>query len=84
MGSRHHEGYRLWNTRTTPFSSVNMTPKRDFIGEFVQAARKAGLRFGFYYSFLDGRHQAYWDGPRARPAAWKSSSATPTHRSGSS
>jgi alpha-L-fucosidase len=71
MGSRHHEGYCLWNTKTTPFSSVSMTPKRDFIGEYVEAARKAGLRFGFYYSLLDWRYQAYWDGPRANPAGWK-------------
>lgn len=71
MGSRHHEGYCLWNTKTTPFSSVNLTPKRDFIGEYVEAAREAGLRIGFYYSFLDWRFQAYWDGPRQNPTGWK-------------
>src|SRR3990172_7790091 len=28
MGARHHEGYCLWNTDTTSFSSAKMTPKR--------------------------------------------------------
>ena len=70
MGTRHHEGYCLWNTKTTNFSSVHMTPKRDFIAEFVKAARSAGLMVGFYYSLLDWRHKAYWDGPRKDPANW--------------
>ena len=35
MGTRHHEGYFLWNTKTTKYSSVSMTPKRDFIAEYV-------------------------------------------------
>ncbi|MDY6914354.1 MAG: alpha-L-fucosidase [Planctomycetota bacterium] len=71
MGTRHHEGYCLWNTATTAFSSVRMTPKRDFIAEYVQAAREAGLKVGFYYSLLDWRYKAYWDGPRNNPQGWK-------------
>ncbi len=71
MGTRHHEGYCLWNTRTTPFASVALTPRRDFIAEYVRAAREAGLRVGFYYSFLDWRYRAYWDGPWKDPAGWK-------------
>lgn len=70
MGSRHHEGYCLWNTRTTPFNSVRMTPKRDLIGEYVQAAREAGLKVGLYYSLLDWRHKAYWYGPKKMPKEW--------------
>lgn len=71
MGTRHHEGYCLWNTKTTRFSSVSMTPKRDFIAEYVQAARDAGLKVGFYYSLLDWRYKAYWDGPHKNPEGWK-------------
>ena len=70
MGSRHHEGYCLWNTKTTKFSSVAMTPKRDFIGEYVDAVRAARIGVGFYYSFLDWRFQAYWDGPRKNPTGF--------------
>lgn len=71
MGTRHHEGYCLWNTKTTRFSSVCMTPKRDFITEYVQAVREAELGLGFYYSLLDWRYQAYWDGPRRNREGWQ-------------
>lgn len=70
MGTRHHEGYCLWNTKTTKFSSVSMTSKRDFIAEYVNAVREAGLKVGFYYSLLDWRYKAYWDGPRKNPTGW--------------
>jgi alpha-L-fucosidase len=70
MGARHHEGYCLWNTDTTAFSSVRMTPGRDFIAEYVAAARAAGLKVGLYYSLLDWRFRAYWDGPRKDRSAW--------------
>ena len=71
MGTRHHEGYCLWNTRTSAFSSVSMGPGRDFIAEFTDAARAAGLRVGLYYSLLDWRYRAYWLGPRNDPEGWK-------------
>lgn len=70
MGTRHHEGYCLWDTRTTPFSSVSMTPKRDFIREYVDAVREEGLKVGFYYSLLDWRYKAYWEGPRRNAQGW--------------
>lgn len=71
MGTRHHEGYCLWNTGTTLFSSVCMTPKRDFIAEYVKAIRAAGLKVGFYYSLLDWRYRSYFDGPRKNLERWK-------------
>lgn len=72
MTTRHHEGYCLWNTDTTRFSSFHLTPKRDFIAEYVRAARKVGIRIGFYYSLMDWRYQAYWSGPRKDPKGWNS------------
>ena len=48
-----------------------MTPKRDFIREYVQAVREAGLKTGFYFSLLDWRYKAYWDGPRKNPKGWR-------------
>jgi len=71
MGSRHHEGYCLWNTATTRYASVHMAPKRDFIGEYVRAARGAGLKIGFYYSMLDWRYRSYFAGPRKDPEGWR-------------
>ena len=71
MGSRHHEGYCLWDTDTTSFKSTAMTPKRDFMAEYVKAVRDVGLRVGFYYSLLDWRFQSYFDGPRRDPKGWE-------------
>lgn len=48
--TKHHEGFCLWNTETTGFNSVARGPKRDLIGEFHDATRRAGARFGVYYS----------------------------------
>jgi len=71
MGARHHEGYSLWDTDTTSFSSAKMTPKRDFIGEYVKAARKHGLGVGIYYSTMDWRSPGFWAGPKKDPKRWK-------------
>jgi alpha-L-fucosidase len=70
MGTRHHEGYCLWNTATTPFNAMATTPGRDLIAACVKATRKANLRVGIYYSLFDWRDQAYWLGPRHDPQGW--------------
>lgn len=70
MGSKHHEGYCLWDTATTDFNSAKMTPKRDFIAEYTAAARKAELKVGLYYSPMDWRWPGFWKGPKKDLKAW--------------
>ena len=70
LTTRHHDGYCLWDTATTDYSSAAQSPKRDLVGEFVEAFRAAGLRIGLYYSLLDWRIPAYFDGPEKDPAGW--------------
>lgn len=48
--TKHHEGFCLWDTATTTFNSAARGPRRDLIGEFHDATRRAGARFGVYYS----------------------------------
>ncbi len=48
--TKHHEGFCLWDTQTTPFNAVNRGPKRDLISEIAAATRAAGQRFGVYFS----------------------------------
>jgi alpha-L-fucosidase len=48
--TKHHEGFCLWDTRTTGFNAAARGPRRDLIGEFHDATRRAGARFGVYYS----------------------------------
>ena len=42
----HHDNFDLWNSKHNRWNAVNMGPKRDVVGEWRDAARKAGLRFG--------------------------------------
>lgn len=48
--TKHHEGFCLWNTDTTPFNAVKRGPKRDLISEIAAETRAAGARFGVYFS----------------------------------
>jgi len=70
LTARHHDGYCLWETRTTDYSSAAQAPKRDFVREYVEAFRAAGLRVGIYYSLLDLRLPAWLRGPNGDPAGW--------------
>ncbi len=42
----HHDGFELWNSKFTPYNSVNMGPKKDLLGMMKTSAEKFGLRFG--------------------------------------
>lgn len=46
MMAMHHDNFCLWDTKSTPFNSVNMGPHRDFVAEMQLATEKAGMRFG--------------------------------------
>lgn len=41
-----HDNFDNWNSKYQPWNAVNMGPKRDIIGGWAAAARKAGLPFG--------------------------------------
>lgn len=52
--SKHHDGFCMFRTSTTGYNSVDATPcHRDFVRELSEACRRAGLRFGLYYSLID-------------------------------
>ncbi len=42
----HCDNFDLWNSRNHRWNSVRIGPKRDIVGEWREAARSAGLRFG--------------------------------------
>jgi len=70
LTTRHHDGYCLWDTQYTDYSSACQAPKRDFVREYVEAFRAAGLRVGLYYSLLDFRLPGWLDGPEKDPEGW--------------
>ena len=57
---KHHDGYCLWDTKTTDISVMNSPLKRDVVGEFAKACRKKGMALGTYLSIMDV-HEAKWD-----------------------
>lgn len=61
LTTRHHEGFSLFDSKYSDFTSVKYGCKRDIVREYVDAARKAGLRIGFYYSLLDWRFPGYFE-----------------------
>ena len=49
--TKHHDGVTLWDAPGTDGrNTVARGPRRDLIGAFAAATRRAGLRFGVYYS----------------------------------
>lgn len=48
--AKHHDGFCLRATDTTPFNSPVRGPRRDLMQEFSDSSRSAGLKFGSYFS----------------------------------
>lgn len=73
--SKHHDGFCMFDTRTTSYSSVAMMPShRDFVKEMSQACERHGLRFGLYFSLID------WNYPYAYPiSSHNADFVTPEH-----
>lgn len=77
LTTKHHDGFCLWDTKTTDFNAAVMGPGRDLVAEYVEAVREAGLKVGFYYSPADWHSPDYpnaycrdwpdgWDDEEAR------------------
>ena len=61
LTTRHHDGFCLFDSKVSDFTSVKTAAKRDFVREYVDACRKHKMRIGFYYSLLDWRFPGYFD-----------------------
>ena len=48
--TKHHNGFCMWDTKTTDFSIMNTPYGKDITGLLVNSLRKHGLKVGFYYS----------------------------------
>lgn len=60
--TKHHDGFCMFKTTTTPYNSVDATPsKRDYVKELSDACRRGGINFAIYYSLID------WNYPHAYP-----------------
>lgn len=69
--TQHHDGFCLWDTDTTDFSTARTAARRDLVGELVEACAARGLGCFLYYSHgRDWWHPDSPDngGPSCRPA----------------
>src|SRR5512132_3760142 len=55
--SKHHDGFALFDSKVSTYDIVDATPyHRDTIKALANAAPRAGLKFGVYYSIMDWHH----------------------------
>ena len=59
--TKHHNGFCMFETQTTPFNIMNTPYARDITRQIVDAFRKWGIAIGFYFSPDD-----FWQQARAR------------------
>ncbi len=53
LTAKHHDGFCLWDTKTTDYSVMYTPCGRDLVAEAAESCRKFGLRFALYYSLPD-------------------------------
>jgi alpha-L-fucosidase len=70
LTTRHHDGFCLWDSKVTDYTTASQAAGRDFVREYVEAFRAAGLRVGLYYSLCDWSISGYWEGPEHDPEGW--------------
>lgn len=65
--AKHHDGFALFDSGVSDFDVIDQTPfKRDPMAELAAAAKKHGMKFGFYYS-----HAFDWEHPDAPGNDWE-------------
>ena len=65
--AKHHDGFAMWDSKVSDYNIVKATPfHRDPMRELRDAAKRQGLRFGFYYS-----HAFDWGDAEAPGNDWE-------------
>lgn len=59
LTAKHHDGFCLWDSELTNYTSMHTPARRDLVREFVGALRDEGIRVGLYYSLVDWHHPDY-------------------------
>lgn len=65
--AKHHDGFAMYPSAVSDFDLAHQSPfKRDPMAELAAAAKKYGIKFGFYYS-----HAFDWEDPNAPGNDWE-------------
>lgn len=54
--TKHHNGFCLWDTKTTGFNIMNTPYGKDLVKQYAEAFRKQGIKVGLYFSPEDFRY----------------------------
>lgn len=57
--TKHHDGYAMFDTKTSDFGVMHSPYRRDIVRGFFDAMRAEGLRVGAYFSLIDWHHPDY-------------------------
>ncbi len=57
LTTKHHSGFCIWDTKTTPYNVMQSPYGRDVVKEYADAFRAEGLEVALYYSILDTHHR---------------------------
>ena len=67
LTAKHHDGFCLWDTKTTDYNIMNSPFGRDVVKELSEECEKQGIVFCTYYSILDWYHPDYNINSRGGP-----------------
>ena len=59
--AKHHDGFCLFDTKTTSYNTMNTPFQNDVVGLLSKACKKYGIKLGIYFSWID------WHFPQAHP-----------------
>ncbi len=66
--TKHHDGFCLFDSKTTDFKTTATKCGRDLVQEFTDGCRKRGLKVGLYLSNIDWNYHGYFE-PKRYPAS---------------
>jgi alpha-L-fucosidase len=53
LTAKHHDGYCLFDTKTTDYCATKTGPGRDLIAPYVDALHQEGIKVGLYFTMID-------------------------------
>lgn len=61
LTAMHHDGFALFDSKYGNAFTSKQTLNRDFVKEYTDACRNAGLKVGLYKTLIDWRYPGYYD-----------------------
>lgn len=67
---KHHGGFCLWPSSFTKRNALDMGTEKDLIKPLVEGCKKAGLKFGFYFSLDEWEYPVIDDNGNLANRKW--------------